>query len=89
VLGDRWGVKQSVVIPEINDKFIGFEIENQGLSWCHGEVIAIKDTNKKTVTVRWAVDHVGEGEQSETIQKNSDSEWNISREGAWWEYLME
>jgi len=74
-LGDRWGEKQSVVIPEINDTFIGFKIEmlfnythDQGLSWCHGEVIAIKDANKKTVKVRWAEEHVEEGEQSETIK---------------------
>jgi hypothetical protein len=47
-LGDRWGEKQSFVIPEINDKFIGFKIEmlfkfthDQGLSWCHGEVILL------------------------------------------------
>ncbi len=26
-LGDRWGEKQSIVIPEINNKFIGFKIE--------------------------------------------------------------
>ncbi len=58
-MGDRWGEKQSVVIPEINKKFIGFKIEmlfnykhDQGLSWCHGEVIAIKDAKKKTVIVR-------------------------------------
>ncbi len=45
---DRWGEKQSVVIPEINDKFIGIKTEmlfnythDQGLSWYHGEVIAI------------------------------------------------
>ena len=44
-LGDRWGEKQSVVIPEINKKFIGFKIEmlfnythDRGLSWCYGEV---------------------------------------------------
>jgi hypothetical protein len=27
VLGDRWGEQQSVVIPKINNKFIGFKIE--------------------------------------------------------------
>ncbi len=26
-LGDRWGEKQSVAIPEINHKFIGFKIK--------------------------------------------------------------
>jgi hypothetical protein len=73
-LGDRQGEKQSIVIPEINDKCIGFKIElfnythDQGLSWCHGEVIAIKDANKKTVNVRFTKEHVGEGGQSETIQ---------------------
>jgi hypothetical protein len=67
-LNDRWGEKQSVVILEINKKFIGFKIEmlfnytrDQGLSWCHGVVIAIKDAKKKTVIVRWAEEHVGEG----------------------------
>jgi hypothetical protein len=95
-LGDRRGENQSVVIPEINDKFIGLIIEmlfnfthDQGLSWCHGKVIAIKDANKKTVKMRWAEEHVGEGEQSETIQKLPDSKRNNSREGAWQEYLME
>ncbi len=95
-MGDRWDEKQSDVIPEINDKFIGFKIEmlfnythEQGLSWCHGEVIAIKDANKKTVKVRWAEEHVGEGERSQTIQKLQDSKWNKSWEGAWQEYLME
>ncbi len=55
--------------PEINDTLIGFKIEmlfnytlDQGLGWCHGEVIAIKDANKKTVKVRWAEEHVGEGD---------------------------
>ena len=97
-MGDRWGEKQSVVVPEISDEFIGFKIEmlfnythDQGLSWCHGEVIAItiKDANKKTVKVRWAEEHVGEGEQSETIKKLPDSKWNKSREGAWREYITE
>ena len=84
------------MIPEINRKFIGFKIEmlfnythDQGLSWCHKVVIAIKDAKKKTVIVRWAEEHVGEGEKSETIQKLQDSKWNKSREGVWWEYLTE
>jgi hypothetical protein len=95
-LGDRWGEKQSVVMPEINDKFIGFKVEmllkythDQGLSWCHGEAIATKDANKKTVKMRWTEEHVEEGEQSETIQKLLDIKWNRSREGAWQEYLTE
>ncbi len=95
-LGDRWGEKQSVGIPEINNKLIEFEIEmrfncthDQGLSWCHGEGIAIKDANKKTVKVRWAEEHVGEGMQSEMIQKIPNSKWNKSREGALQEYLTE
>jgi hypothetical protein len=74
-LGDRWGEKQSVVIPEINNKFIGFKFEmllkythDQGLSWCHGEAVATKDANKKTVKVRWTEEHVEVREQSETIQ---------------------
>ncbi len=89
-LDDRWGEKQSVAIPENNHKFIGFKIEmlfnythDQGLSWCHGEVIAIKDAKKKTVLVKWAEEHVEEGEKSETVQKLSDRKWNKSREGAW------
>ena len=86
------------MIPEINKKFIGFKIEmlfnyththDQGLSWCHGEVIAIKDAKKKTVIVRWAEEHAWEGEKSETIQKLPDNKWNKSREGAWREYLTE
>jgi hypothetical protein len=95
-LAVRWGEKQSVVIPETNDKFNGFKIEmlfnythDQGLSWCHGEVIAIEDANKKTVKVRWAEEYVEEDEQSEMIQKLPESKWNESREGAWWEYLSE
>jgi hypothetical protein len=59
----------------------------RGLSWCHGEYIAIKDANKKTVKVRWAEEHVGEGEQSQRIQNLPDSKCNKSREGAWQEYL--
>jgi hypothetical protein len=31
--------------------------------------------------VRWAEEHVGEGEKSETIQKLPDNKWNKSREG--------
>ena len=62
---------------------------DQGLSWCHGEVIAIRDAKKKTVIVRWAEEHVGEGEKSETIQKLPDNKWNKSQEGAWREYLTE
>jgi hypothetical protein len=38
------------------------------LSWCHGEVIAIKDANKKTVKVRWAEEHVGKGDLSEQFK---------------------
>ncbi len=77
------------MIPEINDKFHGFKIEmlfnythDQGLSWCHGEVTAIKDANKKTVKVRWTEEHVEEGEQCKTIQKLPESKWNKSKEGA-------
>ncbi len=40
---------------------------DQGLSWCHGEVIAIKNAKKNTVIVKWAEEHVGEGEKSETV----------------------
>ncbi len=29
-------------------------VHDQGLSWCHGEVIAIKNAKKKTVIVKWA-----------------------------------
>jgi hypothetical protein len=61
---------------------------DQGLSWCHGEVIAIKNVKKKTVIVKWVEEHVGEGEKSETVQKlPEDSKWNKSREGVWREYL--
>jgi hypothetical protein len=60
---------------------------DQGLSWCHGEVIAIKNAKKKTVIVKRAEEHVGEGEKSETVQKLSDNKWNKSQEGAWREYL--
>jgi hypothetical protein len=73
-LGDRWGGKQSVVIPEINHKKMLFNYtHDQGLSWCHGEVIAVKDAKKKTVLVKWEEEHVGEVEKSETVQKLSDS----------------
>ena len=82
------GGEQSVVIAEINNKLIGFKIEmlfnythDQGLSWCHGEVIGIKDAKKKTVIVRWAEEHVGEGEKSERILKLLDNKWNKSQEG--------
>ena len=62
---------------------------DQGLSWCHREVIAIKNAKKKTAIVKLAEEHVGEGEKSETVQKLSDSKWNKSQEqeGAWREYL--
>ena len=62
---------------------------DQGLSWCHREVIAIKNAKKKTVIVNWAEEHVGEGEKSEMVQTLSDSKWNKSQEqeGAWREYL--
>ena len=64
---------------------------DQELSWCHGEVIAIKNAKKKTVIVQWAEEHVGEEEKSETVQKLSDSKWNKSQEqeGEWREYLSE
>ena len=89
-MGDRWGGKQSVAIPEINHKKMLFNYtHDQGLSWCHGKVIAIKDAKKKTVLVKWAEEHVGEGEKPETVQKLSDSKWNKSREGAWREYITE
>ncbi len=78
--GDRWVEKQSTVRPEINNKFVGFKIEmlfnythDQGLNWCHGEVIAIKNTKRKTVKVRWAEEHVNEGELQETYHVLKDS----------------
>ena len=90
----------------LNDSILGsfphlhyFKIEmlfnytyDQGLSWCHGEVIAIENAKKKTVIVKWAEEHVGEGEKSETVQKLSDIKWNKSQEqqeGEWREYLTE
>jgi hypothetical protein len=41
--------------------------------------------------VKWAEEHVGEGEKSEMVQKLSDSKWSKSQEqeGAWREYLTE
>ncbi len=87
--GDRWAEKQSAVRPEINSKFVGFKIKmlinythDQGLNWCHGEVIAIKNAKRKTVKVRWAVKHVGEGELHKTYHVLKDSRWNKSQEGA-------
>ena len=88
---------QCAVIPEINDMFLGFKIEmlfkythDQGLSWCHGVVsIAIKNAKKKTVKVRWAEEHVVEGESHETYHILQDSKWNKSWEGAWREYLSD
>ena len=64
---------------------------DQGLSCCHGDVIAIKNAKKKTVIVKWAEEHVGEGEKSEMVQKLSDCKWKKSQEqeGAWREYLTE
>ena len=58
---------------------------DQELSWCHREVIAIKNAKKKTAIVKWTEEHVGEGEKSETVQKLSDSKLNKSQEqeGAW------
>jgi hypothetical protein len=92
--GDRWAGKQSTVRPEINNKFVGFKIKmlfnythDQGLNWCHGEVIAIKNAKRKTVKVRWAEEHVGEGELHEAYHVLKDSRWNKSQEGAWREYL--
>ena len=82
------------MIPKFNHTFIGFKIEflfnythDQGLSWCHAEVIAIKNAKKKTVIVKWVKEHVGEGEKSEAVQKLPDSKWNKSQEDAWREYL--
>jgi hypothetical protein len=92
--GDRWAEKQSAVRPEINNKLVGFKIKmlfnythDQGLNWCHGEVIAIKNAKRKTVKVRWAQEHDGEGELHETYHVLKDSRWNKSQEGAWREYL--
>jgi len=53
---------------------------DQGLGWCHGKVIAIKNAKKKTEIVKWAEEHVGEGENFAMVQKLSDSKWNKSQE---------
>jgi hypothetical protein len=78
--GDRWAKKQSTVRPEINNKFVGFKIKmlfnyahDQGLNWCHGEVIVIKNAKRKTVKVRWAEEHVREGELHKTYHILKDS----------------
>jgi hypothetical protein len=78
--GDRWADRQRVVRPDINKHFIGFRIETlfhythgQEYIWCHGEEIAIKNAKKKTVKVRWAEEHVAEGESRETYHILQDS----------------
>ena len=65
-------------------------IHGQEYIWCHGEVIAIKDAKKKTVKVRWAEEHVAEGESHESYHILQDSKWNAtkSQQGAWREYLI-
>ena len=94
--GDRWADRQRVVRPDIDKHFIGFRIEmlfhyihGQEYIWCHGEVIAIKNTKKKTVKVRWAEEHVAEGESRELYHILQDSKWNAtkSQQGTWQEYL--
>ncbi len=94
--GGRWADRQRVVRPDIDKHFIGFRIEmlfhythGQKCIWCHGEVIAIKNAKKKTVQVRWAEEHVAEGESCESYHILQDSKWNAtkSQQGAWWEYL--
>ena len=83
--GDRWAKNLSAVKPEINSNFVRFKIEmlfnythDQGLNWCHGEVIAIKNAKRKTVKVRWAEEHVGERELHESYHVLKDSTWNKS-----------
>ena len=65
--GDMYSVMQSVVVPTIDDSFIGKRIDvlfafdildsdanNQELRWCQGEVTKIiAGTKKSTVEVRW------------------------------------
>jgi hypothetical protein len=85
-LGERWADRQRVVRPDIDNHFIGFRIEmlfhymhGQECIWCHGEVIAIKNAKKKTVKVRWAEEHVAEGESCESYHILQDSKWNITK----------
>ncbi len=95
--GARWADRQRVVRPDIDNHFIGFRIEmlfdythGQEYIWCHGEVIAIKNAKKKTVKVRWAKEHVAEGESRESNHILQDSKCNAteSQQGAWREYLL-
>jgi hypothetical protein len=86
VLGDRWADRQRAVRPDLDKNFIGFRIEmlfhythGQEYIWCHGEVIAIKNAKKKTVKVRWAEEHVAEGESSESYHILQDSKWNATK----------
>ncbi len=90
--------RQRVMRPHIDKHFIGFRIEmlfhythGQEYIWCHGEVIAIKNAKKKIVKVRWAEEHVAEGEsrESNNILQDSNSKWNAtkSQQGVWREYL--
>jgi hypothetical protein len=94
--GDMWADRQRVVSSDIDKHFIGFRIEmlfhythGQEYIWCHEEVIAIKNAKKKTVKVRWAVEHVAEGESRESYHILQDSKWNAtkSQQGVWQEYL--
>ncbi len=92
--GDRWADRQRLVRPHIDNHFIGFRTEmllhythEQEYIWCHGLVIAIKNSKKKTVKVRWAKEHVAEGESRELDHILQDSKWNAtkSQQGAWQE----
>jgi hypothetical protein len=96
---DRWSAIQRHIIPELDESFIGFNIEmlfqydnddgTMYLNWCHGVVTSIVSQKSRYVLVKWDRECLDPGGPKMTKEKLLVSRWNPKKapKGSWREYF--
>ena len=86
-------------MPDINNDFIGFEIEIlfqyhrendvPYLDWCNGKVESIVNQRTHVVWIKWNEDRICDSDPTRMKDKLLKTKWNLKqpRVGAWRQYL--
>ena len=86
-------------MPKLDKSLIGFKLEKlfeytepDGsvlVTWCHGEIISVKNEKNGIFKVKWNEECIGDGEKDWSFEKLLKSKWNPNKhtKGSWREYL--
>jgi hypothetical protein len=96
---DRDAIRQTYVMPEVDENLVGFKIEycftysdDDGTpydAWCDGVVEKVINEKTRMVLIRWNEKKVHEGDQLVSRHKLAIRSWNPKnpKGGAWREYF--